>query len=317
MADASKAEIKEVTDSAATQIRNLADSSKLEIETVSNTVKPPTVEPSTSVLKNEIETGLQSVKTELQNTVNNLPSKILETIEHNPLIAGLIGAVAVNSTYEGVLQSQINELRNELNNEKNNEANKQDKPVQMSTIAVIVFDHCDQNHNPVYSYKNVSVIAGTEENEALKFQEIAKTNGQQCSITSVSGGPFANVLNEVRDIGSNLINASEQTISMIGQGFNALQDDGILSENNWKYTPEHISLKAGVLANLSASTATDALTVVNNQSTQTAAQLSQQINSENSNLNTNLEAAITNATNQRNQEIQQITGTTFSWEDLT
>ena len=110
-------------------------------------------------------------------------------------------------------------------------------------------------------------------------------------------------MNEVRDIGATLINASEQTINVVGQGFNALQDDGVLSEGNWQYFPANVSLKSGILASLSAGNAADASTIAANQTPLTAAALSSQIKTEISSVDSNIQTAINSAVTQRNQQI--------------
>lgn len=60
----------------------------------------------------------------------------------------------------------------------------------------------------------------------------------------------ANSVNEVRSIGSNIIDAVEQTARLTGKGFNAMQDEGLLSEDNWDYSPENLKLKGGLFAKL-------------------------------------------------------------------
>ncbi|MHC5598774.1 MAG: hypothetical protein ACYTXC_23025, partial [Nostoc sp.] len=219
------------------------------------------------------------------------------------LIAQLLGNEIQSNANIDALAKSVNNLQNEIEN-------KPDKPVQTSTISVQIFDSCDENNNPVYRSRTISVIQGTEEAEVLKFQQEAIANGATCKIGNGNG--FANVLNEVREIGAIIVNASEQTINTVSAGFNALQDDGILSEDNWKYHPLKISLKAGTISN-----PIDAATVINNATPKTATALSQEIATELTNLDTNIETAITNVSTQRTQEIQQLTTPDFSWEDLT
>ncbi|MEH2113538.1 hypothetical protein [Nostoc sp.] len=173
--------------------------------------------------------------------------------------------------------------------------------MQTSTITVQVFTGCDANNSPTYSTRTVSVIQGTEEAERLKFEQAAIADGATCKIGSGSG--FANLLNEVRDIASSLMNATEQTINVVGKGFNALQDDGILSEGNWQYLPPNVSLKSGIIAQLATGSILDATVTVATETPQTGTALSQQINTEISNLNTAIQTAINNAVTARNQEI--------------
>ncbi|MEH2014173.1 hypothetical protein [Nostoc sp.] len=310
IADSVKDDVKSVAEIAETELKGIADSAKDEVKSVANAEK------------DVLEGATGSVKTELQEIGNTSIQAITKAQEAENIAAGAaaaftgldlsIAALAVHGLFndgeisvlaskEGDLQDQINNIKKDLDKEK---------PVQTSTITVQVFDSCDLDNNPVYITRTVSVIQGTEEAEKLKFEQAAIADGATCKIGYGNG--FANLLNEVREIGALILNASEQTINTVGTGFNALQDDGILSEENWKYYPPNISLKAGALSHL-----VDAATVINNHTPKTAANLSEQINTEITNLDTNIKTAITNASTQRSNEIQGLTAPNFSWEDLT
>ncbi|MHC5821840.1 MAG: hypothetical protein ACYT04_39750, partial [Nostoc sp.] len=203
------------------------------------------------------------------------------------IIGGLVGHSITDDIYIGDLQNQLNKLKNELD---------KDKPVKTSSITVQIFDHCDQDKNPVYTTQSINVVEGTEDAERLKFNQISLADGATCKIGYGNG--FANLLNEMREIGALLLNGSEQTINTVATAFNALQDDGILSESNWKYYPDDVSLKAGALI-----ITTDALTVINNETPKTSATLADQIKTEITNLDTTIQTKITEATTTRNQEL--------------
>lgn len=186
--------------------------------------------------------------------------------------------------------------------------------MQTSTITVQVFTGCDANNSPTYSTRTVSVIQGTEEAERLKFEQAAIADGATCK--TGYGNGFANLLNEIREMSAILIHGTEQTLNVVGKGFNALQDDGILSEGNWQYLPAKISLKSGLLAQLATGSAPDASITMATEKPQTGAALSEQINTEITNLDTTIKTAITEATTQRTQEISQLTTPVFSWDAL-
>jgi hypothetical protein len=142
---------------------------------------------------------------------------------------------------------------------------------------------------------------GTESEAQFNAQQLANANAVRCSTPNPT--PFANLLNETRDIGSSLINATEQVMGAVISGFNAMQDDGILSEANYNYYPQSPSLKSGILADLAAGNAPDATTVITTQAPESGGAISSQTENEVNTLDNNLQQLITDATNERNQQI--------------
>ncbi|MEH1791610.1 hypothetical protein, partial [Nostoc sp.] len=248
--DSVKSDVKAIGDSVESNIKGVGNSVKTELETATRLAQTE-LSTATRLAQTELETSAKLAKTELETVgatsatnpalISTLAALTTASIVDQGLIGQLLGNEIQSNANINALAKSVTDLQNEIEN-------KPDKPVQTSTITVQVFTGCDANNSPTYSTRTVSVIQGTEEAERLKFEQAAIADGATCKIGSGSG--FANLLNEVRDIASSLMNATEQTINVVGKGFNALQDDGILSEGNWQYFPPNVSLKSGIIAQL-------------------------------------------------------------------
>ncbi len=193
--------------------------------------------------------------------------------------------------------------------------------VNIVEISVQTVIGCNQDRTPILRDRTIHCPKKLEAWLIYQMASLANIESKLCLITGEVGDVGGNILNEVRDIGSNLIDALETTASLVGKGFNAFQDDGLLSENNWLYAPVNIPLKSGMLKQLSEITANsnteglDAADTITNTPI-TAKQLAAEIKQSSEQLDNSFSEAITNASTERTKQIQQLNTPIFNWEAL-
>jgi ABC-type dipeptide/oligopeptide/nickel transport system ATPase component len=133
----------------------------------------------------------------------------------------------------------------------------------------------------------------------------------------------ANSLNEVRNIGGNIITAIEQTGELTGKGFNALQNDGLLSELNWNTAPEELNLKGGLYAKLDklangisvVTTGLQAIESITGE-VRSAVDSANQIKTNATEIKTALSDLTAQKTGERDAEIEQLPALDFDYLDL-
>lgn len=133
----------------------------------------------------------------------------------------------------------------------------------------------------------------------------------------------ANGANEVRSIGGNIISAVEQTAQLTGKGFNAMQDEGLLSESNWDYSPETLNLKGGLFAKFGKlangiSIATEGLEAIESITSEirSAVDSANQIKENAKEVDDGLKELIGASKAKREEEVEALPPKTYSWEDL-
>ncbi|MBL1199903.1 MAG: hypothetical protein FWK04_12645 [Nostoc sp. GBBB01] len=133
----------------------------------------------------------------------------------------------------------------------------------------------------------------------------------------------ANGANEVRNIGGNIINAVEQTANLTGKGFNALQDEGLISENNWDYSPENLKLKGGLFAKFGKladgiNIATEGLEVIESITSEirSAVDSANQIKENAKEVDDGLKELFNQSKTKREEEVEALPAKSYSWEDL-
>lgn len=133
----------------------------------------------------------------------------------------------------------------------------------------------------------------------------------------------ANGINEVRSIGGNIIGAVEQTARLTGKGFNAMQDEGLLSESNWDYSPENLKLKGGLFAKFGKladgiNIATEGLEAIESITSEirSAVDSANQIKENAKEVDDGLKELFTQSKTQREAEVEALPAKSYSWEDL-
>ncbi|MBC1238708.1 hypothetical protein [Nostoc sp. 2RC] len=133
----------------------------------------------------------------------------------------------------------------------------------------------------------------------------------------------ANGANEVRSIGGNIISAVEQTARLTGKGFNALQDEGLISENNWDYSPENLKLKGGLFAKFGKladgiNIATEGLEAIESITSEvrSAVDSANQIKENAKEVDDGLKELFNQSKTKREEEIEALPAKSYSWEDL-
>ncbi|BAY78360.1 hypothetical protein NIES25_48340 [Nostoc linckia NIES-25] len=133
----------------------------------------------------------------------------------------------------------------------------------------------------------------------------------------------ANGANEVRNIGGNIINAVEQTANLTGKGFNALQDEGLISESNWDYSPENLKLKGGLFAKFGKladgiNIATEGLEAIESITSEirSAVDSANQIKENAKEVDDGLKELFNQSKNKREEEVEALPAKSYSWEDL-
>ncbi|MBC1236183.1 hypothetical protein, partial [Nostoc sp. 2RC] len=133
----------------------------------------------------------------------------------------------------------------------------------------------------------------------------------------------ANGANEVRNIGGNIINAVEQTANLTGKGFNALQDEGLISENNWDYSPENLKLKGGLFAKFGKladgiNIATEGLEAIESITSEirSAVDSANQIKENAKEVDDGLKELFNQSKTKREEEVEALPAKSYSWEDL-
>jgi hypothetical protein len=133
----------------------------------------------------------------------------------------------------------------------------------------------------------------------------------------------ANGANEVRSIGGNIISAVEQTAQLTGKGFNAMQDEGLLSESNWDYSPEALNLKGGLFAKFGKlangiNIATEGLEAIESITSEirSAVDSANQIKENAKEVDDGLKELIGASKAKREQEVEALPPKSYSWEDL-
>ncbi|BAZ54346.1 hypothetical protein NIES4103_70310 (plasmid) [Nostoc sp. NIES-4103] len=133
----------------------------------------------------------------------------------------------------------------------------------------------------------------------------------------------ANSVNEIRSIGSSLNDAISTTATLTGRGFNALQNDGILSDYNWEPTPENLRLKGGIYAKLGK--LADGITIVGEtleaiesvtSEIRSAVESANQIKSNTIEMESEVKKLLGDETRKRDEAIEAIQAPTFNYEDL-
>jgi hypothetical protein len=133
----------------------------------------------------------------------------------------------------------------------------------------------------------------------------------------------ANSINELRNIGSSIVSAVEQTARLTGKGFNALQDEGILSELNWDYTPEDFKLRGGLYGKLGKvadgiSIVTEGLEAIEaiTSEIRSAVDSANQIKQESKEIEDSIKELIGQSKTKREEEVEALPAKSYSWEDL-
>ncbi|MBD2204941.1 hypothetical protein H6G33_04220 [Calothrix sp. FACHB-1219] len=133
----------------------------------------------------------------------------------------------------------------------------------------------------------------------------------------------ANVVNNVRSIGGSIVSAVEQSARLTGKGFNAMQDEGLLSENNWDYTPENLKLKGGLYAKFGKladgiSVVTEGLQAIEAVTSEirSAVDSANQIKQESKEIEDAIKEAIGQSKTERETAIEALPPKEYSWEDL-
>ncbi|OCQ98962.1 hypothetical protein BCD64_23270 [Nostoc sp. MBR 210] len=133
----------------------------------------------------------------------------------------------------------------------------------------------------------------------------------------------ANSVNEIRSIGSSLNDAISTTATLTGRGFNALQNDGILSDYNWEPTPENLRLKGGIYAKLGK--LADGINVVGEtleaiesvtSEIRSAVESANQIKSNTAEMEAEIKKLLGDETKKKDEEIAALQVPTFNYEDL-
>ncbi|WP_375497055.1 hypothetical protein [uncultured Nostoc sp.] len=134
----------------------------------------------------------------------------------------------------------------------------------------------------------------------------------------------ANGANEVRNIGGNIISAVEQTAQLTGKGFNAMQDEGLLSEANWDYSPESLKLKGGLFAKFGKladgiNIATEGLEAIESITSEirSAVDSANQIKENAKEVDDGLKELFNQSKTKREEEVEALPAKNYSWEDLT
>ena len=133
----------------------------------------------------------------------------------------------------------------------------------------------------------------------------------------------ANAANEVRSIGGNIISAVEQTAQLTGKGFNAMQDEGLLSEANWDYSPERLKLKGGLFAKFGKladgiTIATEGLEAIESITSEvrSAVDSANQIKENAKEVDDGVKELFNQSKTKREEEVEALPPKTYSWEDL-
>lgn len=133
----------------------------------------------------------------------------------------------------------------------------------------------------------------------------------------------ANGANEIRSIGGNIISAVEQTAKLTGKGFNALQDEGLISESNWDYSPENLKLKGGLFAKFGKladgiNIATEGLEAIESITSEirSAVDSANEIKENAKEVDDGLKELFNQSKTKRDEEIEQITIPSFSEIDF-
>ncbi|MBD2503130.1 hypothetical protein [Anabaena azotica] len=132
-----------------------------------------------------------------------------------------------------------------------------------------------------------------------------------------------NSLNEIRSIGSSLNDAISTTATLTGRGFNALQNEGLIGEDNWNPTPETLRLKGGIFGKMGK--LADGITVVGEtleaiesitSEIRSAVESANQIKQNTSEMEAEVKKLLGEETKKRDEEIEALPAKSFSWEDL-
>jgi hypothetical protein len=126
----------------------------------------------------------------------------------------------------------------------------------------------------------------------------------------------ANTLNELRSIGGSILYAVEQVASLTGSGFNAMQDDGLLSENNWNYTPGTINLKSGIYNALNDKGTFKDPQQLETEKPKSGVDTVSEIKSNFNSASETLKTDIDKAKEERDKEIEEIKVKEFDYGDL-
>jgi hypothetical protein len=135
----------------------------------------------------------------------------------------------------------------------------------------------------------------------------------------------SNIVNEIRNISSNIVDAVQTSAQWTGDLGNAMLDEGLIGENNWSYKPEKVVLRGGILNKIDrlnnglevAQNVVSAIQQVTS-SVRDIAESANQIKTESSEISKLITEATTASTAQREQLIEAETSPIpeFSWEDL-
>ncbi|HLO85850.1 MAG TPA: hypothetical protein VK203_12700, partial [Nostocaceae cyanobacterium] len=159
-------------------------------------------------------------------------------------------------------------------------------------------------------------LLGVEEWEALKKQWATWNRIYQSS---------ANVVDNVRNIGSNISDSVEIVGRWTAQLGNGLQDEGLIGEDNWSYKPDDPKIKSGFFGRLDKfngkledlDNALNSIQQVT-QNIRDIAETANQIKTDSAEIKELVEKSISDATGERAKEIEAIPADTFTfnWEDL-